>query len=115
MEFRVLGPIEALAGGGQVMLGAPKQRALLAVLLLNGNEVLARERLIDDLWGEEPPRSAVQSLQVYVHGLRQALGPDRIETHGSGYRLPLHRDELDLERFERLVERGSDDPERKRG
>jgi predicted ATPase/DNA-binding SARP family transcriptional activator len=109
MEFRVLGPIEALAGGGQVMLGAPKQRALLAVLLLNGNEVLARERLIDDLWGEEPPRSAVQSLQVYVHGLRQALGPDRIETHGTGYRLPLHRDELDLERFERLVERGSDD------
>jgi DNA-binding SARP family transcriptional activator len=109
MEFRVLGPIEALADGGRVALGAPKQRALLAVLLLNGNEVLARERLIDDLWGEEPPRSAVQSLQVYVHGLRQALGSDRIETHGTDYRFPLGRDELDLERFERLVERAGDE------
>ena len=108
MEFRVLGPIEAVTDDGPVALGAPKQRALLGLLLLNANEVLSRERLIDELWGEEPPRSAVQSLQVYVHGLRQILGSDRIETHGTGYRLPIRRGELDLDRFERLVERGSE-------
>jgi DNA-binding SARP family transcriptional activator len=108
MEFRLLGPIAAQNDDGPVALEAPKQRALLAVLLLNANEVLSRERLIDHLWGDEPPRSAVQSLQVYVHGLRQALGAERIETHGTGYRLPLQRGELDVDRFERLLERGSD-------
>ncbi|MDX6370765.1 MAG: hypothetical protein QOG93_2267 [Gaiellaceae bacterium] len=86
-----------------VGLGAPKQRALAAVLLLSANEVVARDRLIDELWGGAPPRSAAQSLQVYVHGLRQALGADRIETHGTGYRLRVEPGELDLERFDRLV------------
>ena len=86
-----------------VALGAPKQRALAAVLLLSANEVVARERLIDELWGGTPPRSAAQSLQVYVHGLRQALGADRIETHGTGYRLRVEPGELDVERFDRLV------------
>jgi predicted ATPase/DNA-binding SARP family transcriptional activator len=76
-------------------------------LLLNANEVIARERLIDALWGRQPPRAAVQSLQVYVHGLRQTLGADRIETRGTGYRFQLDPGELDYERFERLVERAS--------
>jgi predicted ATPase/DNA-binding SARP family transcriptional activator len=88
-------------------LGGPKQRALLALLLLRTNEVVAREALVDSLWGLEPPRSAVQSLQVYVHGLRQALGADRVKTHGSGYSLPVEERELDLARFERLLELGS--------
>jgi predicted ATPase/DNA-binding SARP family transcriptional activator len=103
VEFRLLGPVEAVQNHGQIALGAPKQRALLAVLLLNANEVLSRERLIDRLWGAEPPKSAVQSLQVYVHGLRQALGAERIETHGTGYRLRLDPDELDAAQFERLA------------
>jgi DNA-binding SARP family transcriptional activator len=107
-EFRLLGPVEAFDDERRVSLGAPKQRALLALLLLNGNEALARERLIDQLWGSTPPRSAVQSLQVYVHGLRQALGAERIETRGTGYRLRLERDELDLDRFERLLAAGSE-------
>ncbi len=59
---------------------------------------------MDALWGAEPPRSAVSSLQVYVHGLRRALGTERIERHGTGYRLRLDPAELDLSRFERLVE-----------
>ena len=84
-----------------VALGAPKQRALAGGPALSANEVVARERLIDELWGGTPPRSAAQSLQVYVHGLRQALGADRIETHGTGYRLRVEPGELDLERFER--------------
>jgi predicted ATPase/DNA-binding SARP family transcriptional activator len=92
---------------GPLPLGAPKQRALLAALLLRGNEVVARETLVDLLWGADPPRSAVQSLQVYVHGLRQALGADRIETHGTSYRLTLEPDELDVARFGRLVAEGS--------
>ncbi|HEX7310080.1 MAG TPA: BTAD domain-containing putative transcriptional regulator [Gaiellaceae bacterium] len=93
----------ALDGERRVPLGAPKQRALLATLLVHAGEVLTRDRLIDALWGDEPPASAAQSLQVYVHGLRKALGAGRIETHGTGYRLSLEHGELDLERFRRLV------------
>jgi predicted ATPase/DNA-binding SARP family transcriptional activator len=93
----------ALEGERRVPLGAPKQRALLAALLVHAGEVLTRDRLIDALWGDEPPASAAQSLQVYVHGLRKALGAGRIETHGTGYRLSLGPGELDLERFRRLA------------
>jgi predicted ATPase/DNA-binding SARP family transcriptional activator len=86
-------------------LGAPKQRALLAFLLLHANAAVSRDRLIDAVWGTEPPRSAVSSLQVYVHGLRQALGAERIERQGTGYSFRLDPAELDFARFERLVER----------
>src|SRR5205823_6135209 len=78
--------------------------------------VVPRDRVIDVLWGESPPESAVQSVQVYVHGVRRALGAERIETAGTGYRIRLEEGELDLHRVERLVERGrraleSDEPE----
>jgi predicted ATPase/DNA-binding SARP family transcriptional activator len=104
-----MGPVQAVGDDGPLALGAPKQRALLALLLLHANEVVTRDRLVDELWGEAPPRSAVASLQVYVHGLRQALGAERIERHGTGYRLELDPAELDLSRFERLVEAGAAD------
>ena len=104
MEFRILGSIEVVGDAGSLPLGAPKQRALLAFLLLNANTVVSRDRLVDALWGAEPPRSAVSSLQVYVHGLRRAVGGERIERHGTGYRLHLVPSELDLGRFERLVD-----------
>src|SRR5512133_852482 len=55
MEFRLLGPVEAVNEEGPAGLGAPKQRALLAVLLLNANEVVSRDRLVDQLWGDDPP------------------------------------------------------------
>ena len=103
IEFRILGSVEADGDDGPLALGAPKQRALLAFLLLNANTVVSRDRLVDVLWGTDPPRSAVASLQVYVHGLRRALGAERIERHGTGYRLQLDPAELDLSRFERLV------------
>jgi predicted ATPase/DNA-binding SARP family transcriptional activator len=106
-EFRILGPLEAVVDGRPLGLGAPKQRALLAELLVNRGRVVPRSRLIDALWGEEAPEAAAASLQVYVHGLRRALGADRIETQGIGYRVRLEPGELDLERFEQLVERGS--------
>ena len=91
--------------GAPVGLGAPKQRALLATLLLRRNEVVSRDRLVAALWGEAPPASAAAALQVYVHGLRRALGAGRIETHGSGYRIGVEPGELDLDRFEQLFER----------
>ena len=58
MEYRILGPLEALENGGRVGLGGAKQRAVLAVLLLHANEVVSRDRLIDELWGEDPPETA---------------------------------------------------------
>ncbi len=97
--------MEALVEGRLLPLGAPKQRAMLASLLLARGHVVSRERLVDALWGDDPPASAAAALQVYVHGLRRALGAERIETHGPGYRLRLEPGELDLERFEQLVER----------
>ena len=107
MEFRILGPIEVVGDEGPLPLGAPKQRALLALLLLNANTVVSRDRLVDALWGADPPKSAVSSLQVYVHGLRRVLGGERIERHGTGYRLHLDPSSLDLSRFERLVDRAA--------
>jgi predicted ATPase/DNA-binding SARP family transcriptional activator len=105
-QFRILGAVQALVDGRPAALGAPKQRALLAVLLLHEGAVVSRDRLVDAIWGADPPASAIQSLQVYVHGLRRALGADRIQTEGAGYRIRLEDAELDLERFERLVEQG---------
>jgi predicted ATPase/DNA-binding SARP family transcriptional activator len=105
MRFHILGPLEVTADGAPLELGGPRQRAVLAVLLLRAGRAVPRTELLDAIWGEEPPRSAVGSLQVYIHGLRQALGPDRIETVGSAYRLRVGPGELDLERFEEHAER----------
>ena len=102
-EFRVLGPVQAVADGVSLPLGGPKQRAVLAELLLHGGGVVTHARLVDAVWGDEPPDSAKTSLQVYVHGLRRAVGAERIETLGDGYRLHFEPEELDLARFERLV------------
>jgi predicted ATPase/DNA-binding SARP family transcriptional activator/Tfp pilus assembly protein PilF len=105
-QFRILGAVEVLVDGAPAALGAPKQRALLAMLLVNRRRVMSADALVDGLWGESPPASAVLSLQVYVHGLRRALGAERIETAGRGYRAAVSEDELDLDRFERGLERG---------
>ena len=106
IEFSVLGALAAVAGGRELPLGAPKQRALLAALLLARGALVGRGDLVDAVWGEAVPEAAARSLQVYVHGLRRALGSERIETQGDGYRLRVEPGELDLERFELLVERG---------
>jgi len=73
MQFRLLGPVEVVDEGRPLVLGSAKQRALLAILLLHANEVVSRDRLIDELWGEQPPASAPHSLEVYVSRLRKAL------------------------------------------
>ena len=103
--FQVLGPVTAVVDGSAVALGGPKQRALLATLLLAEGTAVPRHQLVLSVWGDDPPASAAQSLQVYVHNLRKVLGSDRIETAGTGYLLPLEPDELDLARCTRLLER----------
>src|SRR5919109_2375730 len=102
-EFRLLGPLEAFVQGEPIRLAAPKPRALLALLLLNRNRVVPTERLVDELWGEEPPARATKALQVYVSQLRKALGPERLVTRSPGYELRVDEGELDVERFESLV------------
>ena len=103
MEFRILGPLEVFDDGRSVDVGAAKQRALLAFLLLNANRVVSSDRLIDALWGERAPGTAQKALQVYVSQLRKALGRDRILTRAPGYELRVEPGELDLERFAELV------------
>src|SRR4051812_35478063 len=89
-----------------VALGAGKERALLAVLLLQRGEVVSSDRLIDALWGEHPPATAAKSLQVHVSHLRKALGAGPIVTRGHGYLLATAPDEVDVDRFERAADAG---------
>ena len=107
MEFRILGPLDVIEGERVVDLAGAKHRALLAMLLLHANEVVSATRLIDALWEEEPPETAQKALHVYVSQLRKTLGKDHLETKAPGYLLRIHEDELDLTRFQRLVQDGS--------
>lgn len=103
MDFRILGPFEVVAADRPITPGARKPRALLAILLLHGNEVVSSERLIEELWSGRPPASAAKVLQTYVSQLRKLLpGDGRIVTRPPGYLIRLEDGELDLERFERL-------------
>ena len=106
MEFGILGPLRAVGADGPIELGAPKQRALLAMLLLaHRDAAVSAERLTDGLWGEAPPATAPKALQVYVSQLRRALGPGHpIVTRGAGYAIELEPGQLDLERFDTLTD-----------
>ena len=104
MEFRILGPLEVWDGGCEVSLGGRKPRALLALLLLHPNEVVSADRLIDELWGEDSPERAAGALRVNVSRLRKALPPDVLTTRSPGYVIRVEPDDLDLHRFERLVD-----------
>jgi predicted ATPase/class 3 adenylate cyclase len=104
MDFRILGPLEALEGTRPVALGGRRRRAVLAALLLHPNETLSSERLIDELWGEAPPGNALKTLQVHVSRLRKDLPEEVLVTRGHGYELRVAPDELDARRFERLLD-----------
>jgi DNA-binding SARP family transcriptional activator len=103
MEFRVLGPLEVSYTGRRVPIGGPKQRIVLAHLVLSANRVVTVERLIDAIWGEEPPDTARNTLQTYIRHLRKAMGAERIQHRSSGYALQADPGELDLLRFQELV------------
>jgi DNA-binding SARP family transcriptional activator/WD40 repeat protein len=111
MDVQVLGPVEASVDGRSIPLGGGKPRALLAMLALNAGSTVSTERLIDGLWGEQPPASANKLVQVYVSQLRKALGSKangtEIVTRRHGYQLRAGPDVIDAERFERLVASGA--------
>ena len=103
VRFQVLGSLEVDVGNGPIPLGGPKQRAVLAHLLLRANQLVPATTLIDEVWGDEPPETARNTLQTYVSHLRKALGNGRIGGRPPGYQLEVGREELDAERFDDLV------------
>jgi predicted ATPase/DNA-binding SARP family transcriptional activator len=113
MEFRLLGPLEVVEAGRRLPLPGAKARALLAILLLQPNEVVSTARLVDALWGEQPPDTAVNALYVHVSELRKALSAGssaaanpRLLTRRPGYLLRVRAGELDVERFQQLAADG---------
>ena len=109
MEFRVLGSLEVSRDGQLVSLGGAKQRAVLAALLLRAGEVVPVERLVDEVWGDDPPPSATHTLESYVSRLRQLLtgrGP-RLSRRGAGYVIDLDGASLDSRAFLDLQESAS--------
>jgi basic membrane lipoprotein Med (substrate-binding protein (PBP1-ABC) superfamily)/DNA-binding SARP family transcriptional activator/class 3 adenylate cyclase len=103
MHFRVLGTLEVDGRGGPIPLGGPRQRAVLAHLLIRANELVPAETLVDEIWGDAPPETARNTIQTYVSRLRIALGHDRIRTHAPGYSLRVDAFELDAVRFDSLM------------
>ena len=101
MEFRILGPVEATSRGRPVQLGGPRQRGLLAYLLLHADETVPADRLLDRLW-VDPPRGGLAALQTQIYRLRRELG-DRIVTVGAGYAIRVEPGELDLAVFRTLL------------
>src|SRR5260370_37175710 len=101
MEFRILGPLEARSNGLPLRLGGPRQRALLAYLLLHANEVVSAERLVDELWFE-PRLRGPAAVQTLVSRLRKVVG-ERLVSSGHGYSLRIEGDELDLHRLRALL------------
>ncbi|MGH2589616.1 MAG: BTAD domain-containing putative transcriptional regulator [Actinomycetota bacterium] len=104
MDFRILGPLEVRGRDGTVPLGGPKQRAVLAHLLVRANTTVPADTLIDEVWGDEPPPAARASLQSYVSHLRSALGEGRIVSVRPGYVLRADAEEIDAERVGLLMD-----------
>lgn len=114
MEFRVLGPLEVTKDGQALVVASARQRALLALLVINANRVLSADRIIDELWGEEPPDSGAKAVVFHISKLRDALEPDRgkgepgsvLVTEPAGYMLVTDPESIDAVRFERLAAEG---------
>jgi DNA-binding SARP family transcriptional activator/DNA-binding beta-propeller fold protein YncE len=110
MDFRLLGPLDVVDHGRSIQVGHGKRRSLLVLLLLHPNEVISAERLIDALWGEHPPATAAKSVHVYVSQLRRELGRDAVSanggvlvTYGNGYAACVGAEDIDTQRFERML------------
>ena len=114
LEFHLLGPLEVLDGGSPLSLGGPKQRALLASLLIHSGEVVSVDRIMEDLWGDHPPKTAQTALHVYVSHLRKLLEPERgkgeaaalLASRAPGYVIDVDPEQVDLTRFQRLASQG---------
>jgi DNA-binding SARP family transcriptional activator len=106
VDFRILGPLEAIDDSGPVRLTGGKQKAFLALLLLHAGRVVPMDRLVDDLWGDEAPESAQKMVQIFVSQLRKQLPDGVLRTRAPGYLVDLDGHSLDLRRFEELVDEG---------
>ena len=109
-NLRLLGPVGLDRADSPVDLGQPKQIAVLVALALQAGEIVSTDRLVDLLWDGRPPRTAAHSVQIYVSGLRKVFGSSpgspQIETRAPGYRLVVEPGTIDVDRFERNVQRG---------
>jgi DNA-binding SARP family transcriptional activator len=108
VEIRLLGSLEVREGEHVLDVRRRQQRALLAALALRAGEVVSTDRLIVDLWGERAPASATGSLQNTVSALRKTLGRDVLVTQPPGYRLAVEPEDVDANRFERLLAQALD-------
>jgi DNA-binding SARP family transcriptional activator/pimeloyl-ACP methyl ester carboxylesterase/tetratricopeptide (TPR) repeat protein len=106
VRFELLGPLRVVEGDSDRTPARPKQRALLALLILRRGEVVPGAQLIEAMWGEEPPDTAQTALHGHISSLRKLLGADRIRTRPPGYLLQVAPDELDVARFESLIAQG---------
>jgi DNA-binding SARP family transcriptional activator len=111
LHLNLLGPVEAKLDGRPLPLGATKQRAVLALLALQANTTVGVDRIVDGLWGDEPPATARKMVQLYVSQLRRVLAGSgaEIATHGRNYALRVDGEAVDTARFEQLVARAADD------
>src|SRR5690349_8911718 len=107
IRFEILGPLRALRGARELDLGPSKQRAVLALLLLNANKPTSIAQIVDAVWGDEPPENGPNVVQKYVGGLRRVMEPDRsprapgqlISRTDAGYRISVVPEQLDVEIF----------------
>ena len=107
LEFRVLGPVQAVRDGRELPLGGPRRRAVLALLLVAEGRVVLAERLAEELWGDSPPPGAAGTLRSHLSRLRALTGPDAaLVARGGGYALAAGPDQVDAARFERLAGAG---------
>jgi DNA-binding SARP family transcriptional activator len=113
IEYRILGPVEVELGGVSVPIEAPRQRAVLAALLLEANRVVSVERLATQVWGDRPPSKARNTIQSLVLRLRKSITPSRsfktnnvLITKRPGYLVLVEPGQLDLDRFESMVATG---------
>ncbi|WP_448616643.1 BTAD domain-containing putative transcriptional regulator [Modestobacter sp. URMC 112] len=116
MQFEILGPLQVLDAGHPLALGRPKQRVVLAILLLHAGRVVSLDRLVEEVWGRQAPPQALASVQAYVSHLRRLLEPHRapgapatvIVNQAPGYRIVVGPEDLDAARFETLAQTGHD-------
>jgi DNA-binding SARP family transcriptional activator len=109
VEVRLLGPVQAVRAGREVLLGGPRQRAVLALLVLEAGRVVPTGRLVEELWRGSPPPGAAVTVRSYVSRLRSALAPEvAVAARGGGYVISVGPDQLDASRFELLVAAGHD-------
>lgn len=109
MRLSLLGPLTAESDGTQLLVTAAKQRAVLAALAINANNVVNVDKLAEAIWGSEPPPTRDDTIRTYIHRLRKCLGAEgkrRITIQPPGYILRIEPGELDLLRFESLVREG---------